>query len=133
MAVIEPNTAGKFDTGVITIDDSSNYVEAMRMNIHGRGGRVSIQGDVGAGGALAHLKICANAVTAGKDEKVKEDTDFNTLDSVLVGSTANPHTTSGSGQFYIQLEDMQPVEELTIFAKKSSATTTLRLRGNVFP
>ena len=125
---INGTPGNEFDSGAVAVTSSSTYVEICTIQAAGR--PLSIHGDAGAGGALAHLKLTSSPVLGGTHKDLAEDTDFATATtSIPRCQPSNPHAKAGGGTFQMKLDAGQG--EYTIYAKKVSGDTTLRIRGRV--
>lgn len=118
-----------FDAGTAAVTDAAAWVAVALIQAQGR--ELLLQGDVGAGGALAHLKITlalamGSAVADHKDLAV--DTDLATATTAIpyVLGTAI-HQTAAGGSFVLRLA--AGAGEYMVWAKKAAGNTTLRIRG----
>jgi len=128
MITIGGYSGDEFDTTAQVVDDDTDYVQIATIQAAGRA--VVLLGDVGAGGALAALKISASPVLAGTHVDLLEDADFSTEVAAMPWCLpATPHTTAAGGAFALKLD--AGAGEYTIWAKKATTDTTLRIRGRI--
>jgi len=126
----------QFDSGPIVVNDSNNWIQVAIIQLNGVKDEGLLTLIVGAGGALAHLKLTRADKVGGLHVDFMVDTDFNVatdemLDCIVPGSgpppAINQLAAGGIGQ--IRLSKMLPVGELGIWAKKSTSDTTLQVTG----
>jgi hypothetical protein len=128
---------GQFSKDAVTVDDDTDYVEVLRLAVPRRTGagpvrgELSILGVVGAGGALAHLKLTAAVNSGGTHFDLIEDADFATATDVLIRASATPHQTAAEGSLDLLLARIGAYAEIGLHAKKSSADTTLAPSGRI--
>jgi hypothetical protein len=125
---IAPDRAGQVDSGAVAVTDAGSYVEVCRIQAEGR--PVLIRGVVGAGGAIAHLKIAQSVVQAGDVNDVAEDAGLATATVTIpyiLGSTI--HETAANGSFQMKLAS--GAADYVVYAKKATDNTTVRIVGRV--
>jgi hypothetical protein len=131
MVTVGPGGQARFDTAAVAVTDATNYVEVATIQASGRG--VLLRIDVGAGGAIAHLKITQAADDLASDHNaLAEDTDFASATVAVpyvLGSSI--HQTAAGGSFQIRLA--AGAAEYKVLAKKATNNTTVRVRGRFLP
>jgi hypothetical protein len=127
IAAIAPNSISKaFDSGAVAVTDASNYVEVIKVQAEGR--PILIQVTVGAGGAIAHLRIQQAVVQGGAMNVLAEDTDFNSPSVAMpyvLGSTV--YQTAANGTFQVKLDS--GAADYCVCVKKATTDTTVRVIG----
>ena len=116
---------GEFDSGAVAVTDVGR--------IQADGNPVQLALAVGAGGAIAHLKVAVSPYLGGQLNTLAEDSDFGVPTAAMpwVLGTAPVYQTAANGTFALRLA--AGAAEYVVYAKTASADTTLRVSGRVLP
>ncbi len=129
------NSASTFDTGVVTIDSTSKWIQVGVITLGGGKDAGLLTLNVGSGGALGHFKLTRADAIGGTHIDWMVDSDFNTptedMPSCIVPNTspANIYQLSGNGTGQIKLAKCLAIGEVGIWAKAASTDTTLQVTG----
>ena len=115
-------------TSGVAVTSSSDWVRICQ--ITPKGHKVIFCGEVGPDGALGHLRVTQAATDVGVHNTLVEDTGLNAAtDAIPYCIPTNAYITAASGTFQF-LVDSGAVE-VSIWAKKASDDTTLKISGSI--